>query len=62
MFSARCGGDDDKKVFGKFEDCLKTENVEGCVRDADLYQRFHPRMLTYFIRCIALLPSLMLTG
>lgn len=29
MFSARCRGHDDKKVIGKFGDCLKTENVEG---------------------------------
>lgn len=51
------------KSVRKFGDCLKTETVEGCVRDADIYQRFHPRMLTYFIRCIALLlPSLILIG
>lgn len=62
MFSARCRGHDDKKVFGKFGDCFKTESVEECVRDTDIYQGFHPRMLTYFIRCIALLPSLILTG
>lgn len=57
MFSVRCRGRDDEEVPGKFGDHLKTANVESCIRDADICQRFHPRILIYHIRCIALLHS-----